>query len=243
MTDDELTERSYDRLAERSDRLDGWESPWGENPLQREYAWPATRALFPDVNDERVLDAGCGIGDHADWLVDAGATVVGVDASERAVASARDRFEASGASVTFHRADLTDPLEFAVDGEFDGVLSHLVLDHVADLGPVFAEFARVLDDGGWLVFTTVHPMQYYLAYDAVTNYYERQSVEVTWEAPVTSYHRPLDELLGDLLDAGFRLDEFDEPEPPEAYEAMANDEWNVGRRPQILCARARATTS
>lgn len=226
----------YDHLAERADDLEGWASPWSENPLQREYSWPATRALLPDVDGERVLDAGCGVGDHAAWLVERGATVTGVDASERAVARARDRL---GDRATIRQATLGEPLDFAQNGRFDGVLSHLVLDHVPDLEPAFAEFARVLGDDGWLVFAVVHPMHYYLAYDEVERYYDRCPVEVSWEAPVTSYHRPLEDILGSMADAGFRLDELREPEPPERYVAAAADEWDVDRRPQVLCVRAR----
>lgn len=232
----------YDALADRAaDRSgaecsDGWESPWGDNPLQEHHSWPVTRRLLPAVEDCRVLDAGCGVGDHVEWLREEGATVVGVDASERAVEVARERF---GDRATFRHGDLSEPLAFASDGEFDLILSHLVLDHVADLGPAFEEFHRVLADDGALVFTVVHPMQYYLGYEAVTTYYGQTPVELGWESPVTSYQRPLAEILGPLADAEFRLDTIEEPRPDDEYAERANDEWNVEERPQILSVRAR----
>lgn len=229
------TADGYDALADRGDR-DGWESPWGDNPLQEHYAWPATRELLPSLDGRRVLDAGCGVGDHVGWLLTAGASVVGIDASERAVEVARSRF---GDRATFRRADLTDSLPFD-DDRFDGVLCHLVLDHVRNWQPALGAFHRTLASGGWLVFTVVHPVQYYLAYDAVERYYDRTPVSVDWEPPVTSYHRPLGEVVQAIVDAGFRVERFEEPEPPEPYVEHAAEAWNVTERPQVLCARARA---
>jgi SAM-dependent methyltransferase len=226
----------YDQLADRAEDLAGWATPWADNPLQREYSWPETRALLPDVSGARVLDAGCGVGDHAAWLLDRGATVTAVDASERAVETARERL---GDRATVRRADLSEPLDFALDGGFDGVLSHLVLDHVPDLKPSFEEFSRVLADDGWLVFAMVHPMHDYLVYDEIDQYYGRDPVELTWETSVTAYQRPLADVLEPLAEAGFRLTAFREPEPPDSYVEAAADEWNVDRRPQIVCVRAR----
>lgn len=228
----------YESLAARADELDGWESPWGENPLQEAHAWPATRELLPDPADDHVLDAGCGVGDHAAWLLEAGASVTALDASRAAVEAARERFGTAENLSAVH-ADLTAGVPLA-DGTVDGVLSHLVLDHVPDLRPVFAEFERVLAPGGWAVTTTVHPVQYYLAYEAVDSYYDCQPVEVTWDPPVTSYHRPLSAYVEAVQGAGLDLEALVEPEPPAAYVEAAADEWNPDRRPQILCLRVRA---
>jgi SAM-dependent methyltransferase len=240
MTDSEdarrETTRAYDALAERD--ATGWESPWSDNPLQRYYSWPATKAMLPELNDRRVLDAGCGVGDHVEWLLDQGARVVGVDASEAAVGTARDRFGDTD-RATFRRADLTEPLGFD-DETFDAVLSHLVLDHVAELRPTFREFHRVLSDGGALVFAVVHPMQYHAEYDAVEVYYDAAAVEVGWDAAaVTSYHRPMSELLNALVEAGFHLDKVAEPPPKAAFLERAPDRWSPEERPQIFCVRAR----
>ncbi|WP_121822485.1 class I SAM-dependent methyltransferase [Halostella salina] len=226
----------YDELSERTD-ADGWESPWGDNPLQEHYSWPATRALLPNLDGQRVLDAGCGVGDHVEELLDDGATVVGIDVSEPAVETARDRFDDR---ASFERADLAEPLPFG-DDAFDVVCSHLVLDHIENLTDPFSEFRRVLTADGSLVFTVVHPMQYYLDYDAVAEYYGTTAVTLGWEGvDITSYQRPVGEILTALVDAGFRIDAVEEPRPTAAYEAHAADDWNVNERPQILCVRARS---
>ena len=75
----------YDTIAEDySAKID--ERPW--NAL---YERPTTLALLPTVNNTDVLDAGCGHGWYADWLVRHGARVVAVDRSAAMVALAQKR--------------------------------------------------------------------------------------------------------------------------------------------------------
>ena len=134
-------------------------------PLRQHVVWPATRSLLGDVAGERVLDAGCGTGEHSNDLAEAGADVVGVDASEGMLETAREQFgdrsfdgdggESAG-SLSFHRANLVEGLPFEADS-FDVVCCQMVCSHVRELGPLFESFARVLDDGGRLVVTTHHP--------------------------------------------------------------------------------------
>src|SRR5262245_24979906 len=74
------------------------------------YERPATLSLLPDVKGLRVLDAGCGPGIYAEWLVDHGASVVAIDVTPRMVELTRERVS-SRADV--RQADLTRPLDFA----------------------------------------------------------------------------------------------------------------------------------
>lgn len=142
-------------------------------PLREHATWPATRALVGDVAGERVLDAGCGTGEHTAALAADGAEVVGVDLSAGMLERARERFGDGGfaadaatgpddgvaagdGSVSFHQADLREGLPFD-DGAFDVALCQLALSHVADLDTVLAAFERVLAPGGRLVVATHHP--------------------------------------------------------------------------------------
>jgi 2-polyprenyl-3-methyl-5-hydroxy-6-metoxy-1,4-benzoquinol methylase len=65
----------YDTIASRYAALID-ERPW--NAL---YERPTTLALLPDVGGKDVLDAGCGPGWYADWLVRRGARVEVIDLS------------------------------------------------------------------------------------------------------------------------------------------------------------------
>lgn len=228
----------YDALADRAGgNLSRRESPWGDSYFQQYYSWPATRETLPTVDRDDVLVAGCGRGDHVEWFLDRDAAVVGVDVSERAVRTARDRF---GDDAAFHRADVTEPLDFA-DDTFDLVFSHLALDHVEDWRPVFEEFRRVLVARGTLVFTVVHP-QYFRDEHGVTSAYETEEIVVSWSgAEIPAYHRPTSEILGALLTAGFDLEAFEEPKPREEFAEYAPERYeDAMESPQVLCIRARA---
>jgi ubiquinone/menaquinone biosynthesis C-methylase UbiE len=97
------------------------------------------------------LDAACGTGRLAARLRDRGHQVIGVDASAAMLRQARRRVS----GVDFRVGDVRDlPVS---SGSVDLVVTGLALTHVPDVGPVFAEFARVLRPGGHLVVSEVHP--------------------------------------------------------------------------------------
>lgn len=243
-TDDSPSERAesgYDELAERAaGGQDPAGSLWGDSHFQRYYAWPASREAVPAVEGDRVLLAGCGRGDHVGHFLDRGATVLGLDVSGRALDTARERFATARADgrVSFRRADLTDALD--VDpGAFDLVFSHLVLGHVPEWRPVLAEFRRALGADGTLVATVMHPA-YFREHRDVECYHDVEAFTV--EVPRTdipTYYRPAGTMLSALLDAGFRLEAFEEPEPLAAYAERDPERYaEAMRSPQVLCLRA-----
>jgi SAM-dependent methyltransferase len=97
------------------------------------------------------LDAACGTGRYSALLAGRGHRVVGVDRSPDMLALARQRVPRAG----FLLGDLRR-LPVA-DGSVDLVTCALALTHVPALGPVFAEFARVLRPGGHVVVCDIHP--------------------------------------------------------------------------------------
>src|SRR5215510_12444064 len=54
-------------------------------------AWPSIFETLPFLQDQTVLDLGCGIGDLAAMLAQRGAHVIGLDMSEELVREARSR--------------------------------------------------------------------------------------------------------------------------------------------------------
>src|SRR6185436_14896573 len=73
------------------------------------YDRPAIISLLPAVAGKRVLDAGCGPGAYAAWLVEQGAAVVGFDVSPRMVQLAEERLQGRARIV---QAALVQPLHF-----------------------------------------------------------------------------------------------------------------------------------
>jgi SAM-dependent methyltransferase len=95
------------------------------------------------------LDAACGTGRFAGILADQGHQVIGVDNSAAMLDVARRRVP----SAEFLLGELGQ-LPMA-DDSVDVITCGLALSHVRDLGPVMAEFSRVLRPGGHLVISDV----------------------------------------------------------------------------------------
>jgi SAM-dependent methyltransferase len=190
------------------------------NAANAAYERPAVRALLGEVRGRDVLDAGCAAGEHAAWLVEHGARLVALDASEAMVRLARQRL---GDRARVLQADLAQPLPFA-SASFDVVLSSLTLHYLEDWSAPLREIARVLRPRGRLVFSTHHP---FMMPDTVRDYHAVQLVEEGWRAfadepvPVRFYHRPLQRIVGDVLAAGFVVRAVVEPQP--TLEADARD--------------------
>lgn len=96
-------------------------------------------ALLNPQPGERILDLGCGDGVLTRELKDAGATVVGVDASPDFVASAQAR------GIDAH---VMDAHALAFDREFDAVFTNAALHWMPDPEAVAAGVARALKPGG-----------------------------------------------------------------------------------------------
>ncbi|MFD0904242.1 class I SAM-dependent methyltransferase [Actinomadura sediminis] len=141
--------------VERVEVVDGYRS-WaptydeGANAAF-DFEAPVLAEILDTIPPGVALDAACGTGRHASLLARRGHRPIGVDASPDMLARARARVpEARFARGDLHRLPVRD-------ASVDLVVSGLALTHVPDLGPVLAEFARVLRPGGDLVISDVHP--------------------------------------------------------------------------------------
>src|SRR3954452_23404971 len=92
MADDSST-RSWDAAA------NDWVAHADTSDYQNLFLRPRMLALAGDVAGLRVLDLGCGEGAYSRALAAAGARVIGIDASARLVAVARERAAAAGAAI------------------------------------------------------------------------------------------------------------------------------------------------
>lgn len=233
--DQPVAQQAYDVLAEAYAAL------VDTKPHNAYYERPATLSLLPDVKGKRVLDAGCGPGVYAEWLVSHGAAVVAFDANEKMVRLAKQRLRGKAEIV---QADLEQPLDFLEDDAFDIVVSPLVMDYVKDWGKAFGEFHRVLIKGGHLVFSIEHPQTKYDDHRASSNYFEVELVEYEWRGfgeavHVPSYRRPLGEVINPLVRAGFLLERILEPLPTEEFREKLPEEYEeLNRQPGFLCIRA-----
>jgi len=98
-----------------------------------------------DLDEKLVLDGGCGMGRYARVAASLGASVVGMDLSQAAMA-AQDMTSEFARHVQIIRGDLLRPP--LPDNTFDLVYSIGVLDHTPDPRAAFLELAKAVKPGG-----------------------------------------------------------------------------------------------
>lgn len=139
--------RYYDSLRDRSRGTSLKHLLAGGGESDRERAW-LRDGLYADVlamlehhaPGKRVLDVGAGIGEFVSAADDAGFEASGIEPSEEAAATARDR----GLDVaTTDLAGLTGS-----GGAFDAVVLINVLEHVPDAALTLRQVGTLLADGG-----------------------------------------------------------------------------------------------
>ena len=235
---------SYDDIA------DAYAASVDAAPYNALYERPAMLELLPPVAGCRVLDAGCASGWYAATLAARGAFVTAIDASAAMIAHARDRLDpvwldGENARVELRVADLEQPLAFAADASFDGIVSSLVMHYLREWGPTLDEFRRILKPDGWLALSIHHPMADTIRLDPA-RYLDTELVEDYWKwvGTVCYYRRPLSAVFNALTAAGLAVERVVEPLPtddfrrrkPESYEQLL-------KRPEFLLIRARPVLS
>lgn len=102
--------------------------------------------LAPLGGQLRILDFGCGTGEHVTGpLAQSGYQVVGFDSHEASIAEARRRFPLP--NLEFTTTSITDQ-------RFDAIICSEVLEHLEQPAKLLIELSRLLRPGGVLVVTT-----------------------------------------------------------------------------------------
>jgi 2-polyprenyl-6-hydroxyphenyl methylase/3-demethylubiquinone-9 3-methyltransferase len=102
----------------------------------------------------RLLDIGCGGGLVAEPMARLGATVVGVDATEKNIRVAALHAERQGLSIDYRNMTAE---ELVARGErFDIILNLEVVEHVAALQPFIASCGALLAPGGAMIVATLN---------------------------------------------------------------------------------------
>lgn len=203
------------------------------------YDRPAVLRALGDVVGRRVLDAACGPGLYTQVLIEAGAEVLGFDASERQVELARRRL---GERAEIIVARLGDRLPFP-DDHFDLVVCALAIHYADDQPAAFAALHRVLRPGGALVVSTQHPTTDWLRKGG--SYFDRVLEQDIWQIPggpqpVRFWREPLTALCAAATGAGFVIDLLDEPRPTRTMQQRDPDEYTrLNRQPGFLVLRLR----
>ena len=121
------------------------------NPLRLDYI--ARRG--GGLEGKHALDVGCGGGILAEAMATAGAKVIGIDLSDKALAVARLHQLESGVEVDY-RLISAEALAAEQPGSFDIVTCMELLEHVPDPASTIAACATLVKPEGLVVFSTIN---------------------------------------------------------------------------------------
>jgi ubiquinone/menaquinone biosynthesis C-methylase UbiE len=134
---------------------DSWAASYDVAPnATRDLDAEVVRRAPLDVDGRDLLELGCGTGKNTAWLAERARSVIALDFSPGMLARARQRVGSE--HVRFVRHDVREPWPVPA-AAVDVVVGNLVLEHVEDLSPIYAEAARVLRPGGRLLLCELHP--------------------------------------------------------------------------------------
>lgn len=113
---------------------------------------------------KRVLDVGCGGGLLSEGMAQRGASVIGIDLSEKPLGVARLHLLESGQSVDYRKISVEE-LANEMPGTFDAVTCLEMLEHVPNASSVIAACTRLVRPGGQVFLSTLNrnPKSYLFA--------------------------------------------------------------------------------
>ncbi len=153
-------------------------------------------------------DLGCGTGRTGSWLAARGAGEIdGVDLSPGMLEAARAR----GIYRSLREGEVGATGLDA--GAYDLVVACLVDEHLADLGPLYAEAARLAKPGGRFVLVGFHP-HFIVASGMPTHFDDAESGE---PVAIETHVHLLSDHVAAGLGAGLVLDEM--------HERVVDDDW------------------
>ena len=194
----ELHERRWEQEGHRSYHHGFYDSPEDDPAVAVERMIETVANAVSVDETDRVLDLGCGVGADTLWLAKhRGAAVTGVNIHDRQLETARTRAGEAGLTdrVSFYYDDFHD-LETVEDDSMDVVWGVEALCHSRDDGAIVDEAARVLGDGGRVVFADLFRRHEELDPAA------EERFEKLYDAWDVRYD-PIDELTSALTDSGF----------------------------------------
>lgn len=136
---------------------------WSENydsdgNLTRDLDAQVTREVLGGRRFKSALELGCGTGKNTVFFAQIADSVHALDFSQGMIDKAMQKARAE--NVRFEMADLTQRWP-CVDSAYDLIACNLVLEHIADLSPIFAEAARTLTPQGIFFINELHPFKQY----------------------------------------------------------------------------------
>ena len=198
MTEESQVRRSAHTGSDVAQAYDRWSRRYDDDHNStRDLDARVVRGSPLHVAGSRVLELGCGTGKNSEWLATQARELVALDFSPGMLDVARRRVRSQ--RVRFVEHDITRPWPVE-PSSIDLVVGNLVLEHVRDLAPIYAEAARVLRRGGELFLCELHPYRQLRGAQA-----HFEDAETSETVPVTAYQHSVGEYVNGGLASGFTL--------------------------------------
>ena len=212
---------------------------------------PALFSMMPDLQGKRVLDLGCGFGEHCKRFVECGAEkVVGIDISEKMLEVAKA--ENADPKITYINMPMEELAQ--LQEQFDVVISSLAFHYVEDFEGVIRNIHSLLEENGVFIFSQENPLNTCHSggdrwtrdengnklYMNLANYGVEGERESVWFVDnVKKYHRTFSTIANTLIDAGFIIEKMIEPLPTEELLEKYPDYEDLFHKPDFLLIRAK----
>jgi len=190
-----------------------------------------------DVSKLNVLDVGCGTGYLSRKLYEQGASVVGIDFSNKMIQIARSKTP----FIDF-RVDSCSNLTTVKDSSVDVIIANYVLMDTPDLDGTMNAFYRVLQDKGIAIIIFSHPCfpqgsttvtseEDGIDYHWNSSYFDQEKrIDPPWahfKSEFIWFHRPLSDYWKAFKVAGFNVVDFEEPRLTEKNGHLAKNKMHL----------------
>ena len=163
MKKDTINKKEIDKFSKLADE---WWDPEGKfkplhnfNPVRLRYIKDTITKKFGikseklPLKDIKILDIGCGGGLLSEPLSRLGATVTGIDASDRNIKIAKMHLEKSKLDIDYY---CSSPDKFVVKEKFDVVLNMEIVEHVDNVDFFLFKSSELLKKNGLMFIATLN---------------------------------------------------------------------------------------
>ena len=163
MKKDTINKKEIDKFSKLADE---WWDPEGKfkplhnfNPVRLRYIKDTITKKFGNkseklpLKDIRILDIGCGGGLLSEPLSRLGATVTGIDASDRNIKIAKMHLKKSKLDIDYH---CSSPDKFVAKEKFDVVLNMEIVEHVDNVNFFLFKSSELLKKNGLMFIATLN---------------------------------------------------------------------------------------
>jgi len=163
MKKDTINKKEIDKFSKLADE---WWDPEGKfkplhnfNPVRLRYIKDTITKKFGNkseklpLKDIKILDIGCGGGLLSEPLSRLGATVTGIDASDRNIKIAKKHLQKSKLNIDYY---CSSPEKFVIKEKFDVVLNMEIVEHVDNVDFFLLKSSELLNKNGLMFIATLN---------------------------------------------------------------------------------------